>query len=162
MRDETSPAVESLEHEKASQRLDKPGNDLQKGLEDTFPASDPVSITQTSQPAGRVDRDDAEHQHRMNRAQDRDNDDSDVPNVISALNEHQRETEDENLSPEEKVEHLKSEVRRLQDRLARNGGQAVATGSGDVVTDIKNLIRSRPLKAIAGAGLIGYLWGMSR
>lgn len=57
---ETSPdatpsdAVESLIQEQDEVR--KTGNDLQEGLEDTFPASDPVSSTYTST-AGRDQKD---------------------------------------------------------------------------------------------------------
>jgi hypothetical protein len=49
-----SPAVESYEREKARQARLGPQSSLEKGLEDTFPASDPVSMTITSIPAGRA------------------------------------------------------------------------------------------------------------
>lgn len=51
----SSPAVQAYELEKARQREDENKGDLDKGLEDTFPASDPVSHTITSVPAGRTD-----------------------------------------------------------------------------------------------------------
>ncbi|PYE37028.1 hypothetical protein C8J35_101295 [Rhizobium sp. PP-F2F-G38] len=48
--DEESPAVQSVRQEKASGE----GNDaLEEGLEDTFPASDPVSVTETAISGGR-------------------------------------------------------------------------------------------------------------
>ncbi|TCQ28194.1 hypothetical protein C8J33_101828 [Rhizobium sp. PP-CC-3G-465] len=48
--DEESPAVQSVRQEKASGE----GKDaLEEGLEDTFPASDPVSVTETAIPGGR-------------------------------------------------------------------------------------------------------------
>ncbi|PYB70457.1 MULTISPECIES: hypothetical protein [Rhizobium] len=43
---EPSDAVESLMQER--EEAGKPGSNLQEGLEDTFPASDPVSSTYTS------------------------------------------------------------------------------------------------------------------
>jgi hypothetical protein len=46
--------------EKARQRQEEDKGDLDKGLEDTFPASDPVSHTITSVPAGRTDPKEAE------------------------------------------------------------------------------------------------------
>jgi hypothetical protein len=56
-----SPAVESMRREQAEQRRGRGGqNDLDKALEDTFPASDPVSHTITSIPTGRVDLDEAQ------------------------------------------------------------------------------------------------------
>ncbi len=57
---ETSPAVESMKREQARQRRKGSKGELDKGLEDTFPASDPVSITRTSIPAGRTDHEEAE------------------------------------------------------------------------------------------------------
>ena len=47
----SSPAVQAYELEKARQRQEEDKGDLDKGLEDTFPASDPVSHTITSVPA---------------------------------------------------------------------------------------------------------------
>ena len=44
-----SPAVASLNEEKA-RKAERPDEDLNEGLEDTFPASDPVSATSTSVP----------------------------------------------------------------------------------------------------------------
>lgn len=43
-----SPAVRSLHEEQARQASAGSKGKLQKGLEDTFPASDPVSVTTTS------------------------------------------------------------------------------------------------------------------
>ncbi len=51
----SSPAVQAYELEKARQRDQDHKGDLDKGLEDTFPASDPVSHTITSVPTGRTD-----------------------------------------------------------------------------------------------------------
>jgi hypothetical protein len=49
-----SPAVTSLEREKRKQKqdADKREEELEEGLEDTFPASDPVSVTSSSIPGG--------------------------------------------------------------------------------------------------------------
>ena len=46
-----SPAVRSLERSSASKKKLKE-EELEEGLEDTFPASDPVSVTSTSIPGG--------------------------------------------------------------------------------------------------------------
>ena len=47
-----SPAVKSLEREKRKQKkdADEREEELEEGLEDTFPASDPVSVTSSSIP----------------------------------------------------------------------------------------------------------------
>ena len=49
-----SPAVRSLEREKRRQKheADVREEELDEGLEDTFPASDPVSVTSSSIPGG--------------------------------------------------------------------------------------------------------------
>lgn len=59
MAEEKSPAVASLEEEQLRQRTETPKGDLDRGLEDTFPASDPVSMTSTGVPTGRADADQA-------------------------------------------------------------------------------------------------------
>ncbi len=56
----TSPAVQAYEQEKARQREQGKKADLDQALEDTFPASDAVSHTITSVPAGRTDTNEAE------------------------------------------------------------------------------------------------------
>ena len=55
--DNSSPAVDSLKQEQREQASRK--SNLQEGLEQTFPGSDPVSATATSIPAGRADPDEA-------------------------------------------------------------------------------------------------------
>lgn len=55
-----SPAVESMKQEQAAQRKKTARSHLDKGLEDTFPASDPVSTTSTGIPSGRTDADEAD------------------------------------------------------------------------------------------------------
>lgn len=45
-----SPAVESLKEEQAAQNKPSKNGELEVGLEDTFPASDPVSVTRTDSP----------------------------------------------------------------------------------------------------------------
>ena len=49
-----SPAVKSLEREKRKQKQDTDlsEEELEEGLEDSFPASDPVSVTSPSIPGG--------------------------------------------------------------------------------------------------------------
>lgn len=56
----SSPAVQAYEGDKARQLKEKAKGGLDQALEDTFPASDPVSHTITSVPTGRVDPVEAE------------------------------------------------------------------------------------------------------
>ena len=60
---EKSPAVVSMEREQAAQRKQAEKGDLDTALKDTFPASDPVSMTTTGVPTGRTDADEATRVH---------------------------------------------------------------------------------------------------
>ena len=53
----SSHAVESLKQEQRKRRTKK--DDLDEGLKETFPGSDPVSATTTSIPAGRTHKEEA-------------------------------------------------------------------------------------------------------
>lgn len=53
-----SPAVSSLESEQKKQQT-RPESELEEGLEDTFPASDPVSPTGTTTSGGPGAKNDA-------------------------------------------------------------------------------------------------------
>ena len=64
-REPVSPAVKSLELERARQNERAAKGELDQGLEDSFPASDPISMTRTSVPSGRTDADEA-HRVRSN------------------------------------------------------------------------------------------------
>ena len=57
-RQEQSPAVQSLKQEQAATKTLSPDEELEKGLKESFPASDPVSVTSPSVTTGRVDPDD--------------------------------------------------------------------------------------------------------
>jgi hypothetical protein len=56
----SSPAVESLRKERAAQAGRDVKADLDNALKDSFPASDPISMTSTSIPVGRTDAESAE------------------------------------------------------------------------------------------------------
>jgi hypothetical protein len=57
---EKSPAVSSVEQERARQREMEAKAELDTGIEDSFPASDPISMTSTGVSSGRVDTTEAE------------------------------------------------------------------------------------------------------
>jgi len=50
-----SPAVQSLKQEHEKAKTLSPDQELEKGLKDSFPASDPISVTSPSVTTGRVD-----------------------------------------------------------------------------------------------------------
>lgn len=55
-----SPAVQSMEIEQAEQREGAAKDGLDTGLEDSFPALDPISATHSAVPPGRADADEAD------------------------------------------------------------------------------------------------------
>lgn len=55
-----SPAVASLKKERAEQAGGHAKGDLDRALDDSFPASDPISMTSTSISSGRADTESAE------------------------------------------------------------------------------------------------------
>jgi hypothetical protein len=60
---EKSPAVVSMEADQARRRSREAKGDLDRGLEDTFPASDPISMVSTGVPSGRTDTEEAARVH---------------------------------------------------------------------------------------------------
>jgi ElaB/YqjD/DUF883 family membrane-anchored ribosome-binding protein len=113
MVNEKSAAVEAFEAEQARQRST---NILDEGLEETFPASDPLSATTTAIPSGTYRRTA-----------------SDAPRVDQALESILEHRGDPYVEPREQVAALRDEVQSLQyratdnvrNRIQRNPWQAV-------------------------------------
>lgn len=101
MANEKSPAVEALEAEKARPRSVNP---LNEGLEDTFPASDPLSATTTAMPSG---------SRRKAKA-------SDAPRVDEALVSILEHRDDPYVEPREQLAALRDEAESLRYRAAED------------------------------------------
>ncbi|WP_313602775.1 DUF883 C-terminal domain-containing protein [Rhizobium sp.] len=101
MANEKSPAVEALEAEQARQRSVNP---LDDGLEDTFPASDPVSATTTAMPSG---------SHRKAEP-------SDAPRVDEAFVSIREHRDDPYVQPREQLAALRDEAESLRYRAAED------------------------------------------
>ncbi|AYD05175.1 hypothetical protein [Neorhizobium sp. NCHU2750] len=151
-----SPAVEALEQETA-QESKKHESALDVGLKDTFPASDPVSATTTSIPAGLAPP----------AALDRSNN-SDAPLVDEALastSEPENIGESPLLSSDEELAALKAEVARLRESASEIGSATVRVAkaqASDLIVDMAERIRRKPLPAVGIAAVIGFVWGMRR
>lgn len=98
---EKTPAVEALEAEQARQRSVNP---LEEGLEDTFPASDPVSATTTAMPFD------------GHREAER----SDAPRVDEALESILEHRNDPYVEPREQLAALRDEAESLRYRAAED------------------------------------------
>lgn len=155
-----SPAVQSMRDEQARQRAVASSGALDKGLEATFPASDPVSATTTSIPAGRAETADAGSSSlAAELAADRD-----YPRVDAALNS-QSLVQPKVLDAAEEVRALRRDVARLKENfmeVAEGGVELLKAEARSVGRDVEDRIRERPLAAVGVAALLGYVWGLTR
>jgi ElaB/YqjD/DUF883 family membrane-anchored ribosome-binding protein len=152
-----SPAVQSMRKEQAEQRKRPPKGELDKAIEDTFPASDPVSATHTSIPAGRSDVEAAE---RVKREPDPTKLDEEFPLV------------DQALRPSGETARSSEEMRALQKEAGRMAESASGLASGTArlakaeartfVHDLEDRIRRQPLTAVAIVAGIAFVFGATR
>lgn len=152
---ETSPAVESMKREQARQRRKGKKGELDKGLEDTFPASDPVSITRTSIPAGRTDHEEAE------RVKAQPNE-SEEPLVEEALDSRRAQASDFGGAG---VRALRSEAARISESASElaSGSVRVAKAQGkSFLADLEERVRESPLTAVGIVAAIAFVWGATR
>lgn len=141
-----SPAVQSYNAERARTRTAK--DPLEQGLEDSFPASDPVSAVHTS--AANV-RDDG-----ANSSED------EYPLVDEAL----RSTRHSSFGDgSERVQALRRDAARITGQASE-----VASGTADLARDewrsfvrgVEGRIRERPLTAVGIVAALAYIWGATR
>ncbi len=149
--DPKSPAVIAFENEKArAVRGEK--NQVQEGLEGTFPASDPLSISSTVTRQGST----AAEPIAGSRAP--------APLVDQAL-ETVRLRETDTSFGEDEIAAFKDELLSLQGRAENAGielkGEVVGRFN-DRLDAIRDLIRHKPWQSLAIAGVIGFLLGISR
>ncbi|MBB3352212.1 ElaB/YqjD/DUF883 family membrane-anchored ribosome-binding protein [Rhizobium sp. BK049] len=159
-----SPAVQSLRKEQAEQRKQSRKGELDKAIEDTFPASDPVSATHTSIPAGRSDVEAAE---RVKREPDPTAIDQEYPLVDQAL----RST-GQTARASDRFDANREELRALQKEAGRVAESASELASGTArlakaeaksfVQDIEDRIRRQPLTAAAIVAGIAFVFGATR
>ncbi|MFS8146944.1 hypothetical protein ATY78_15985 [Rhizobium sp. R635] len=159
-----SPAVQSMRREQAEQRRQPRKGELDKAIEDTFPASDPVSATHTSIPAGRTD---TEAVDRMRRQPDITQLDEEFPLVDQAL----RSTgETDGSSDGFQADHREMRALRKEAGRIAESASELASGTARVakaearsfVRDIEDHIREQPLTAVAIVAGIAFVFGATR
>jgi ElaB/YqjD/DUF883 family membrane-anchored ribosome-binding protein len=146
--------------EQKRQRMAASSSSLDKGLEATFPASDPVSATVTSIPAGSGDSAGA---GPSGRAADLAGDRA-YPLVDEAL-QSRSPVGPEVLDAGEEVRALRRDVARLRDNLlevSEGGVELVKAEAKSAARDVEKRIRERPFTALSIAAFLGYLWGLKR
>lgn len=158
-----SPAVQSLRKEQAEQRKQSRKGELDKAIEDTFPASDPVSATHTSIPAGRSDVEAAE---RVKREPDPTKLDEAFP-----LADQIRRSTGRTARSSEGLDVDRKEMRALQteagmaesaSELASGTARLAKAEAGSFVHELEDRIRRQPLTSIAIVAGIAFVFGATR
>lgn len=158
-----SPAVQSLRKEQAEQRKQSRKGELDKAIEDTFPASDPVSATHTSIPAGRSDVEAAE---RVKREPDPTKLDEAFP-----LADQIRRSTGRTARSSEGLDVDRKKMRALQteagmaesaSELASGTARLAKAEAGSFVHELEDRIRRQPLTSIAIVAGIAFVFGATR
>ncbi len=156
-----SPAAQSMEIQQATERKRALKGDLETGLEDTFPASDPVSATQTAVPFGRADTDAAGRVSQKSEGED------DYPLVDQALRStgEGRHAFDGVRARRHGVRALGRDVDRLGETASEIASGATSLAKSEVrgyVWDIEARIRGRPIAAVAIVAALAFAFGATR
>jgi ElaB/YqjD/DUF883 family membrane-anchored ribosome-binding protein len=142
-----SPAVQAYNKHKDEQRAGQ-NDPLDEGLEDTFPASDPVSATQsttttTYDPNAAVD----EERYPL------------VEEALRSTGEIGRSGVQDRTSP------FRNDASRLSDQASEIANGAVAVGKDkakSVLQSIEDIVRERPLTAVGIVAALAWFWGATR
>ncbi|NTH49313.1 hypothetical protein G6K98_32290 [Agrobacterium rhizogenes] len=157
-----SPAVQSIRKEQKEQRNRVRRGDLDTGLQDSFPASDPVSATHSAVPIGRADTEAAD---RVKRQPNFDAFSEDLSLGDDALPSASEDIQSAQGSNYKKMPVIRQETSRTTDSTSEDLASPIHAPEMDarsVVRDIKAAIRARPLSAVAVAAAIAYVFGATR
>lgn len=150
-----SPAVQSLKKERAQQALKPNPEELDKALEATFPASDPVSVSHTSVPSGRTDADAAEKVAH----------DDGAPEVSAPLVDQALDATGEGRHARGEGAAYRQEAERITETVSDfatgSSGMAKSKIMG-VARHVEDYARAKPLKAAAIVGSLAFLLGLTR
>jgi ElaB/YqjD/DUF883 family membrane-anchored ribosome-binding protein len=147
--------------EQALQRESASKGELETGLEDTFPASDPVSITHTAVPAGRADIDEADRVRLQ----------PDPAEEFPLVEEALRSTGDGRRSLEggdvgrDGLHALRRDADRIAGTAAEMASGATSLARSEVrgfVRDVESKIRERPIAAVAIVAALAFVFGATR
>ncbi|CAD7028292.1 hypothetical protein RHAB21_01491 [Pseudorhizobium halotolerans] len=161
--DDESPAVRSIKKERAQQRTSEGKSELDEGLEDTFPASDPVAATDTAiaGSGGTARKASGNRQSARSAALN-----DEFPLVDEALQatREQADEADTQVYPGE-LHALKAEVARLRETvttLASGTTRVAKARAQDALDDVELRIRERPWKAVGIAAVLGFFFGLRK
>jgi hypothetical protein len=142
----TSPAVESMKLEQAEQRRKANKGELEIGLENTFPASDPVSVTRSDIPSGRTDT--VEAQRVKHQADLSSNPDARLVGDRVGFGENRSGNAQQGFTSREGYQRERQEV-----------SQSAST-AGTMLANFRERVRERPLLAVGVAALAAYAYAI--
>ncbi|MBZ9792581.1 hypothetical protein K9B32_21100 [Rhizobium sp. 3T7] len=145
-----SPAVKSMQKEQSEKRHRARQGGLERGLEDTFPASDPVSATHTAVSTGRTD---AKGAARVKLEAD--------PYTMESNNGDPRHSG----SIGENIRSLRLDTNRLAKSVSGVASDSVGVAkarAGSLLEDLKETVRDRPITAVAVVAAIAFVFGATR
>lgn len=164
-----SPAVESMKKEQARQRSNESKGELDKALEDTFPASDPMSTVASTAATGGPTTSSAGARKQGSKASTESRNDlllTEAPRVDEALDAiDRREGDTADSWTLEELHAMRSEISRMRESLLEVGsasGRLAKAGVSSLKDDAERRIRERPFASVGVAALLGYLWGLTR
>ncbi|WP_105382786.1 hypothetical protein [Neorhizobium alkalisoli] len=167
-----SPAVESMKKEQAKQRELGQKGELEKALEDTFPASDPVSaITSTAAGGAPVISQAMDKKQKRDASAEASRTSKDLllaeaPLVDEALEAIEtREAGNSSVWAHEELRAMRTEVARMQETLLEvtsASGRLAKAGVSSLRQNVEARVRDRPFSSVGLAALLGYLWGITR
>lgn len=156
-----SPAVQSIEIEQAEQRERVAKDGLDTGLEDSFPASDPVSATHSTTPAGRIDVDEADRV-----GQQRAKTDEEFPLVEEALRSTGEGRHSDRVDEgRDALGALRRDVDRITGTATEMASGATSLAKSEARTFVKSVedkIRERPIAAVAVVAALAFVFGATR
>lgn len=149
-----SPAVQSMLDEQSAQREAARKGNLETGLEDSFPASDPVSATHTSVSSGRADVGEADRIRG-------EHEDESYPVVDEAL----RAVGDTGRPAGGNVRTLRRDAEHIAESAGEIASGAVGlakTQTASFWSNFEERVRAKPLTAVCMVAALAFVWGASR
>lgn len=156
-----SRAVRSMQKEQTLHRESGFDSDLEAGLEDTIPVSDPGSMTDTAVPADRANAGEADRIRRQSQS------DKEFPLVEEALRStgEGRRSEDVDDVGRERLRALRRDADRMAETAAEVASGATSLFKSEVrtfVSDVESTIRKRPITAVAIVAAVAFVFGATR
>ncbi|MDQ0323579.1 ElaB/YqjD/DUF883 family membrane-anchored ribosome-binding protein [Pararhizobium capsulatum DSM 1112] len=156
-----SPAVQSLKIEQEAQRERASEGNLEIGIEDTFPASDPVAATQAAVSTGRIDAEEA------NRVRQQPEGNEEFPLVEQALRSTEAEyrCDEEVTNGRDRLRALRRDANHLAETASEMAAGATSLAKSEVrslLQDVETKIRDRPISAIAIVAGLAFVFGATR